>query len=93
MEFLTSLGTWCSGPGFRFGEGPGGWFGSMSFLHGGIVQFLVLGLIIYILVRLFHKPAMPPESATPEEILKRRYASGEIDTSKFLAMKDKLRNG
>jgi uncharacterized membrane protein len=36
---------------------------------------------------------MPPESATPEEILKRRYASGEIDTSTFLAMKDKLRNG
>lgn len=92
MEFLTSFGSWCSGPGFWHGGGYGSSFGSMPFHFGGIFQLLVIGLIIYFTARLFRKPATQSGPGTPEEVLKRRYAAGEIDEPTFKRMKDELHN-
>lgn len=90
MEYLTSFGNWCSGPGFWHGGGFGGWSGGMGFPFGGILQLLIIGLVIYFTARLFRKPATPAGPGSAEEVLKRRYASGEIDEQTYKAMRDEL---
>lgn len=94
MEYLTAFGNGCSGPGLWHGGGFGGWSGSMgmAFPLGGIFQLLVIGLIIYFTVRLIRKPATHSGPGTPHDILKRRYAAGEIDRETYRAMKDELGN-
>lgn len=88
MEFLTSLNGWCSGPGFwHGGSGMGSW---LPFHFGSIFQILLIGLVIYFMVRMVRKP----ESAggpSPHDILKRRYASGEIDKEAYDRMRDELK--
>ncbi|WP_320169368.1 hypothetical protein [Maridesulfovibrio sp.] len=90
MEILSSFGNWCSGLSFGHGAGYGmsGW---MPFHFGGILQLLVIGLIIYFTVRLFRRPDTGVRSDTSLDILKKRYASGEIDESIYTRMKDELR--
>lgn len=96
MNYLTTFGNWCSGPGIGHGAGFGGWSGSMGMglglPFGGIVQLLILGLIIYFTVRLIRKPATHSGPGTPVDVLKRRYAAGEIDRETYRAMKDELSN-
>ncbi|QGY40100.1 hypothetical protein GM415_08150 [Pseudodesulfovibrio cashew] len=100
MEFLSAFGNWCGGPGFWQGGGHGmvGWGGGFFPFHfGGILQLVVIGLIIYFTVRMFRKPATPcgtpgPKEQTPEEILKRRYATGEIDEQTYKSIKSDLRD-
>lgn len=88
MDFLSSIGSWCSSPGFFHGGGPGfgGW---MPFHMGSLFQLLIIGLIVFFVARMFRKPAMQT-APTPEEILKRRYAAGEIDEQTYRAMKNDL---
>ncbi|CCO25168.1 SHOCT domain-containing protein [Maridesulfovibrio hydrothermalis] len=90
MEFISALSNWCSGPalGHGAGYGMGGW---MPFHFGGILQLVVIGLIIYFTVRMFRKPATEGRTPSPSEILKRRYASGEIDEQAYKRMKDELK--
>lgn len=86
MEFLSVFGSWCGGPGF-WQTGGGGWM--MPFHFGGIVPLLVLGLIIYFTVRMMRPTrATGPDSAS--EILRNRFANGEIDEQTYQSMKKEL---
>ena len=89
---LWGQGCWQSGPGMM------GSYGSPWGRHtfgGGILMFLFwgvivggIGLLVAGLVRQGAQPAGRGES--PVEILKRRYASGEIDREEFERMKELL---
>ena len=95
MEFFSAFGRWCDGPAFwngTFGGGGHGWTGWMPFHFGGIVQLVVIGLIIYFTVRIFRSPITNNGPDSPEAILKRRYAAGEIDEQTYGAMKNNLHN-
>jgi putative membrane protein len=96
MDYLTTYANWCTGPGFghgpMFGNGVGTMGMGFGFPVGGIVQLLILGMIIYFTVRLIRKPATHSGPGTPVDVLKRRYAAGEIDRETYRAMKDELRN-
>lgn len=91
MEFLSSFNSWCSGPGFFQGAGHGWGGGFMPFHMGSIFQLLIIGLIIYFVVRMLKKPATPTDTPSPEAILKRRYAAGEIDEQTYKSMKNDLK--
>ena len=92
MNFLTAFNNWCSGAGFWQAGGHPGWSSWMPFHFGGIFQLLIIGLIIYFTVRLLHKPATTIGAETPEDILKRRFAAGEITEQTYRTMKDELKS-
>jgi putative membrane protein len=79
-------------------DGPGrGWVHMMGYGgYGGILMWLLLiliaGVIIYFAVSRSRNPRDPADSAeeSPIEILKRRYASGEISEGEFVRMKKEL---
>jgi len=88
MEFLGAFGSWCAGAG---GYGGGAGFHSwMPFHFGGIFQLIIIGLIIYFVARMFRRPVPAQASLSATELLKRRYASGEIDKQTFDRMKQDL---
>lgn len=76
--------------GYGWGMGVGGWI-AMTLFWGALIV-----LIVWTVSRLFPAgqqrqsagPTTGPESA--EEILKRRYAAGEIDTATFQQMRAEL---
>lgn len=90
MEYLTAFGNWCGGPGFwhNGSNGLGGW---MPFHFGGIFQILIFGLIIYFVFRLFRAQSPSTATPSPHDVIKRRYAAGEIDKETFDRMKDELK--
>ena len=92
MEYLSGFSSWCPGTGFWQGGGHGAFGGYMPFHFGGILQLVIIGLVVYFTVRLFRKPTTENGPSTPEDILKRRFARGEIDEPTYKAMKDELRN-
>jgi putative membrane protein len=75
-------------------------------LLGRIFWLVILALLIWGLIRLFstrrghmhmppyYTPGMPPAqpSASAMEILRQRYARGEIDTATFDSMRERLEN-
>ncbi len=88
MDIISAFGGWCGGTGFwQGGPGPQGW---MPFHFGGIFQILVIGLIVFLVARMFRQKDATGE-ASPQEILKRRYASGEIDKETFHNIRDELK--
>ncbi|WP_319469145.1 SHOCT domain-containing protein [uncultured Pseudodesulfovibrio sp.] len=90
MSLLTTSASWCGGPGLW--HGGQSWFGGMGFHFGGIIQLLVIGLIIYFTVRLLKRDTAPSSaSSSADDILKQRYASGEIDKDTFQSMKEELK--
>lgn len=79
----------------RYGWGPhmmgwgGGWFGM---IFGPIFMILVLALVIAVAVLIVRwlggpwhaaAPHQPPSARTPLDILKERFARGEIDKEEF----------
>ena len=102
---LWGAGCWQSGSGMTLAPalcsgasaGPGS-YGSpwaMHTLGGGILMFLfwsvIIGGIALLVVGLARRGAQPADrSESPVEILKRRYASGEIDREEFVRMKELL---
>ncbi|WP_027344321.1 SHOCT domain-containing protein [Hamadaea tsunoensis] len=70
-----------------YGYGYGGWW----MLFGPVVGLALLGLLVWVLVRLV-QPARPAASPGPDarEILDRRYAAGEIDDQAYAQMSAKL---
>ena len=62
------------------GEGMGWWM-----LFGGLLSVVVWGAVIYLVVTLIRAPTRGrhPIHDDPVEILKRRYASGEIDRDEY----------
>jgi putative membrane protein len=85
-----------------FGHGPGL---LLPFLFlGRIFWLVILGLLIWSLIRWlssrnrhmhmhpFYTPWMPPAQPSAMEILRLRYARGEIDTATFENMRERLEN-
>ena len=93
MDYITAFNHWCTGTVFWHGGGYGmsSWGGWIPFHFGGIIPLLIIGVIIYFTARLFRKPATHAGPDAPEDILKRRFAAGEIDADTYRAMKDELK--
>ena len=83
---------WQSGPG-NMGSYGSPW--AMHTFGGGILMFLfwsvIIGGIALLVVGLARRGAQPADRGESAlEILKRRYASGEIDREEFVRMKELL---
>lgn len=76
-------------------HGNNGWnmgWGHMNSGYGGFMMFItliVIGILIYLMVK-YGKENYKEEKETPLEILKKRYAKGEITKEKFEEMKKEL---
>ncbi len=75
----------------------GGWGHMMGYGgYGGMFMWLILiiiaGVIIYFVINRNKRTGNPDEStgASPVEILKRRYASGEISKEEFDRLKKEI---
>ncbi|MFF4543206.1 SHOCT domain-containing protein [Streptomyces sp. NPDC001435] len=73
----------------------GGW-AWMMFMP--LLWIVLIGLVVWAVIRLTHHPAghgdgperMWPQRETPEEILDRRFASGEIDADTYAEARQRL---
>ena len=90
MDFFSAIGGWCNTSNF-FQGGSHGWQGFMPFHMGSVFQLLIVGLIIYFVARTFRKPVKDGGFTSPDHILKKRYAAGEIDKETYNQMKADLR--
>jgi putative membrane protein len=75
-----------------YGSGHGLFMGGF----GSLLGLLLIGLLIFLAVRLFQR-SVPGSSARRDradsmEILKRRYANGDISTEEFRHIRTLLRN-
>ena len=68
------------------------WFSNFPFMHGfgGIFMILFWIILIFLVISLVKK-GDSRQSETAEEILKKRYARGEISKEEFERMKRDLR--
>lgn len=87
----------CTGQGYYGPQGPCGWWPMMhyGFGYGGmfmwIIFLIVVGLLIYFMIQAKRtKEQMPTGNENPVDILKRRYAKGEINKEEFDRMKREL---
>lgn len=94
---MTGLLASCAGDGCYGGRGPNEWGLMMhyGFGYGGvfmwIIFLIVIGLLIYFFVQARKvKDQTPAQNESPMEILKRRYANGEINKEDFDRMKRDL---
>lgn len=76
---------WWWGPGYFFGGGWGMFVGMLFWIQIFVGAF-------YLASWLVKRPSTSPSSESPLEILKRRYASGEIDSEGYFKMKRELKN-
>jgi putative membrane protein len=72
------------------GYGPSGWTHMMSPMGGGVFMLLLVVLVFILVSRIMHRTTGTPE--TPLNILKKRYAKGEITREDFERMKQDLRD-
>lgn len=78
-----------SGPGY----GPNGGWRMMSPLGGGLLTVLGLVAVVVLIAWLLGPSGRARrEAETPLEILKKRYARGEIDHETFERMRNDLRD-
>ncbi len=76
-----------------------GWFGFLWMGLGSLLWIALLGLAIWALIRLFSNrtPVANPLVSAPGpssmEILRQRYARGEIDEATFARMRERLEGG
>lgn len=73
--------------------GPGWGWHMMPYGFGGIGMIIWMVLLLVILFWLFRRGAGPdrgPSQESPLDILKRRYAAGEITREQFQAMQQDL---
>jgi len=87
---VSCVGGGCLGP-----EGPRGVGLMMHYGFGGmfmgIIFLIVIGLLVYFIVQAHKtKSQIPTQHESPLDILKRRYAKGEITKEEFERMKKDL---
>ena len=75
--------------GYGFGWG---WF---MMVFGGVLWIALLAILVWALIRWWERKARVPgsggsASASALEILRQRYARGEIDTATFEQMRERL---
>ena len=97
LMMITGLLMSCAGEGYYGWQGPGGWGPVMhyGFGYGGMFMWLifliVIGLLIYFVVQSQNmKNRTPTQNESPTDILKRRYAKGEIAKEEYERMKKDL---
>ena len=70
-----------------------GWEGGMDFGHGGgymwIILLIIIGVVVYLIIQ-NTKSKTDSDQETPLDILKKRFAKGEITKEQFEEMKKKL---
>ena len=87
---LNSFGNWLCGPnGFFSGYHFGGF---MPLLFWGIVLFLLFKITQSIVSTNKANDLKIDHSGSPQSVLEKRYASGEIDQEEFLRRKKDLNN-
>jgi len=97
LMLMAGLLVSCAGEGCFGPQGRGGW-GSMmhyGFGYGGMFMWIIfliaVGLLIYFIVQAQKtKGRTPTQSESPLDILKRRYAKGEIAREEYERMKKDL---
>ncbi|HPI57027.1 MAG TPA: SHOCT domain-containing protein [Syntrophales bacterium] len=94
---LVSAGLWACAPeryGGPMGGWDQGWAPMMYYGHGGVFMwllFLVLvAVVIFLVVRTSKLSGPAPPVETPLDILKKRYAKGEITKEEYDRMKKEL---
>jgi putative membrane protein len=94
---ITGLLVSCAGGGSYGQQGPGGWGPMMhyGFGYGGmfmwIIFLIVIGLLINFIVQAQKtKGQAPTQNESHLDILKRRYAKGEITKEEYERMKKNL---
>ena len=99
MEVLESLGPLCQngggpgyGPGYCTGYGQYGWSHMMSPFGGGLVMVVLLVLIFFLMFRFSGRGGACPPKESALDILKKRYARGEISREDFERMKQELKD-
>ncbi len=90
MEFFSAIPNWCGGPPFFSGNGSG-WLGWAGFHLGPFLQLLLIGFIIYLAARLISRRSGGASTSSPNDILRQRFASGEIDEKTYNQMRVTLR--
>src|SRR5665647_1899649 len=97
LMMITGLLVSCAGEGYYGQQGPGGWGPMMhyGFGYGGmfmwIIFLIVIGLLIYFIVQTQKtKGQTPTQGESHLDILKRRYAKGEIAREEYERMKKEL---
>ena len=87
----------CGGAGCYNGQGPGDWWPMMhyGFGYGGmfmwIIFLIVIGFLVYFIVQAQKaKGQTPAQGESHLDILKKRYAKGEISKEDFDRMKRDL---
>lgn len=97
LIMLTVLLTACAREQYYGPQGPGGWGPMMhyGFGYGGmfmwIIFLIVVGVLIYFIVQAQKaKGRTPTQAESHLDILKRRYAKGEIAREEYERMKKDL---
>ncbi len=90
MEILGSIGNWYCGIAQNYGSTHimDSW---LHFHIGIIVQLLVIGMIISFTLRMLRKPAPATQEVSIMELVKRRYASGDIDSQTYNRLRSRLK--
>jgi putative membrane protein len=74
--------------------GPGRWEGHMmNTPYGGFMMLLVGAAVIVFIILIVRGFSRKNVDASPLEILKRRYAQGEIDKETYEKMKQDIKGG
>lgn len=88
--------SWHMGPGMGWGMGGWGmgmgWLGMLVGIAFWVLVFLALILLVKLLLQSTDRPSRPPAPGrkTPLDIIKERYARGEIDKEEFEIKKKDL---
>jgi len=97
LVMITGLLVSCAGEGNYGPQGPGGWGHMMhnGYGYGGmfmwIIVLIVIGVLVYFIVQARKtKGPAPTQNESPQDILKRRLAKGEISREQYEKMKKDL---
>jgi putative membrane protein len=98
LIMITGLLVSCAGRGDYYGmQGPGGWGHMMGYGYGyggmfmWVIFLVVIGLLIYFIIQAQKtKGQTPTQNESHMDILKKRYAKGEINKEDFDRMKRDL---